>query len=103
MKTEDRLLQLLGIATKAGKTRAGAFLTEKAVKTGEACLVLIASDTSERSAHDIRRMCEYYSVPCVVLADKDALGRFTGKAFRSVVAVVDEGLASAILRLYEAM
>lgn len=95
----DKLLNYLSLAARARKLRAGAFLTEKAVKEGAARLVVVAGDTSRRSAHDLARMCEYYSVPCVTYGDKESLGRHTGHEYRSVVAVTDEGLANAFLAL----
>ena len=40
----DRVLNLIGLAQKAGKVVSGEFMTEKAVKTGEAALVILAED-----------------------------------------------------------
>ena len=46
---QNRALSMLGIATKAGKTVTGEFSTEKAVKEGRACLVVVASDASNNT------------------------------------------------------
>ena len=45
----DRVLNLIGLAQKAGKVVSGEFMTEKAVKTGEAALVILAEDASENT------------------------------------------------------
>ena len=37
----NKVLSLLGLATRAGKIKSGSFLTEQAVKAGKAYLVLI--------------------------------------------------------------
>ena len=42
----DRILSLLSLATKAGKTVGGEMLVEKAVKEGKASLVIISSEAS---------------------------------------------------------
>ena len=41
---KDKVLNLIGLAQKAGKVVSGEFMTEKAVKTGEAALVILAED-----------------------------------------------------------
>ena len=43
----NRVLSLIGLATKAGKTVSGEFSTEKSVKTGKGLLVIVAEDASE--------------------------------------------------------
>ena len=46
MDSSKKALNLLGIATKAGKTASGEFMTEKAVKEGRAFLVLVSEEAS---------------------------------------------------------
>ena len=91
-----KALSMLGIATKAGKTVTGEFSTEKAVKDGRACIVLVAADASENTKKKFRNMCKYYHVTFRELADKDSLGRACGKEFRASLAVTDQGLAKVI-------
>lgn len=45
----DKILSLVGLATRAGKTASGEFCTEKEVKTGRAALVIVAGDASENT------------------------------------------------------
>mgnify|MGYP003196020549 CR=1 FL=1 len=45
----NRVLSLIGLATKAGKTVSGEFSTEKSVKTGKGLLVIVAEDASENT------------------------------------------------------
>ncbi|MBQ3515694.1 MAG: ribosomal L7Ae/L30e/S12e/Gadd45 family protein, partial [Lachnospiraceae bacterium] len=42
----DKILALLGLATKAGNVVSGEFMVEKMVKAGKAKLVIVATDTS---------------------------------------------------------
>ena len=48
MKNSSKVLSLVGLATRAGKTVSGEFSTEKSVKTGKSFLVLVAEDASDR-------------------------------------------------------
>ena len=55
----NRVLSLIGLATKAGKTVSGEFSTEKSVKTGKGLLVIVAEDASENTKKKIRNMCSF--------------------------------------------
>lgn len=95
---KHKALSMLGIATKAGKTVTGEFSTEKAVKEGRACLVIVAEDASDNTKKKFRNMCDYYQVIYKVFADKNALGNACGKEFRASLAVIDAGLANAVVK-----
>lgn len=90
------MLSLIGLATKAGKTASGEFLTEREVKSGKAALVIVAGDASENTKKKFRNMCDYYKVPIYFYEDKDTLGHAMGKQFRASLAVLDEGFAKGI-------
>lgn len=92
----DRVLNMIGLAQKAGKVVSGEFMTEKAVKTGTACLVILAEDASDNTKKKFRNMCEFYEVDYREYAPKDHLGHSMGKEFRASLAITDEGLAQAV-------
>lgn len=94
--TGNKVLSLIGLATKAGKTASGEFLTEREVKSGKAALVIVAGDASENTKKKFRNMCDYYKVPIYFYEDKDTLGHAMGKQFRASLAVMDEGFAKGI-------
>ena len=87
----NRVLSLIGLATKAGKTVSGEFSTEKSVKTGKGLLVIVAEDASENTKKKFRNMCSFYEVPI-------CLGRAMGKEYRACLAVQDENFAKAIMK-----
>ena len=94
--TGNKVLSLIGLATKAGKTASGEFLTEREVKSGKAALVIVAGDASENTKKKFRNMCDYYKAPIYFYEDKDTLGHAMGKQFRASLAVLDEGFAKGI-------
>lgn len=99
--TGNKVLSLIGLATKAGKTASGEFLTEREVKSGKAALVIVAGDASENTKKKFRNMCDYYKVPIYFYEDKDTLGHAMGKEFRAMVAVTDAGFAKGIVKHLE--
>ncbi len=92
----NKSLSLLSLATKAGKTKSGEFLTEKAVKEGDAYLVIVAADASDNTRKRFQNMCDFYKVPIYFYADKDTLGHAMGKEFRASLAILDEGFAKGM-------
>lgn len=93
----NKVLSLVGLATKAGKTVSGEFSTEKSVKSGKSWLVIVADDSSENTKKKFRNMCEFYDVPVYFLSDKETVGRAMGKEFRASLSIQDENFAKAIL------
>ena len=49
-KDEKQIYSLIGLCQKAGYVKAGEFMTEKTVKSGAACLVIVAGDSSENKS-----------------------------------------------------
>ena len=96
-----KILSLISLATKAGKTVSGEFSVENAVKEKKAVLVLVSEEASDRSKKMYRDMCEYYHVPLYFLGSKEELGHFTGKEFRASVAILAEGFKDAIIKQIE--
>ena len=94
--TGNKVLSLMGLATKAEKTASEELLTEREGKSGKAALVIVAGDASENTKKKFRNMCDYYKVPIYFYEDKDTLGHAMGKQFRASLAVLDEGFAKGI-------
>ena len=97
---KNKILSLLGLATKAGKVVSGEFSTEKAVKSGKGLLVVIAEDASDNTKKKFSNMCHFYEVPLLFVGDKEELGKCTGKEFRASLAVLDENFTKAIMKNY---
>ena len=74
----------------------GEFLTEKAIRDGEAYLVIVAEDASANTKKKFSDSCKFYQVAYAEFGDKDTLGKAIGKEFRASVAVTNSGFAKAI-------
>lgn len=98
---QNKMLSLVGLATKAGKTVSGEFMTEREVKSGRAALVIVADDASDNTKKKFRNMCEFNKVPIYFYGDKDTLGHAMGKEFRASLAILDVGFAKGIRKAFE--
>ena len=98
MENNRKVLNLIGLATKAGKAVSGEFSTEKAVKTGKAFLVIISEEASDNTRKMFTNMCTYYEVPVYIFGKKEELGHAMGKEMRASLAIVDEGFSKAMVK-----
>lgn len=97
----DRILSLVGLAKRGRNVVSGEFATEKAIKTGAACLVIVATDASDNTKKLFTDKCSFYEVPIFFYSDKEEIGRALGCQSRASLAVTDEGLANAITKKFE--
>ncbi|MEB3101120.1 ribosomal L7Ae/L30e/S12e/Gadd45 family protein [Paenibacillaceae bacterium T2] len=95
---KDKLLSYLGLCLKAGKLATGDEGALKAVRSGQARLVLLAEDASENAKKKYRDKCGFYRIPLVEVLSRAELGSSLGKKDRVVVAVLDTGFADLILK-----
>lgn len=101
MENNKKILNLLGLATKAGKIVSGEFMTEKAIKDGRACLVILSEEASPNTRKMFSNMCTYYKVPIHFFGKKEELGHSMGKEMRASLAVLDVGFSKALVKQIE--
>ncbi len=99
----DKVLSMISLATKAGKTAGGEFSVEKAVKEGRASMVIVSVEASDNTKKKFTNMCSYYTVPIYFYGTKEELGHFMGKEFRASVAILDEGFKNALEKQFLSM
>ena len=93
----NKALSLIGLASKARKVSSGEFSVEKAVKSQNAYLVIIAEDASDNTRQKFTDMCSFYETPIIYYSTKDSLGRCIGKEYRASLAILDENFAKGIM------
>ncbi|MCL2366697.1 MAG: 50S ribosomal protein L7 [Oscillospiraceae bacterium] len=96
---QDRNLQLLGLARKAGLLAVGCEASGAAARSGKSKLIISASDASERAQRNARINAEAgYTMCTVVPYTKFELGNVTGRGSPGTVAFLDKGLAVKFLQ-----
>ncbi len=97
----DKVLTLLGFASKAGKLSFGSAKATENIKTKKAKLIIISNDISQKSKKEIVFWAEKSGVPFLILSDtatntlSNAVGRNCG-----ILSVNDNSFASAITEEY---
>ena len=83
MASAAKTISLIGFAAHARKLLFGSFSCEKGVRSGKARLILADEGLSARSMKDVHNMCEYYSVPLVVISPEGELARIKWRLLRT--------------------
>lgn len=94
-----RFTQLLGLAMRAGYIVTGEERVVQKIRSGQADLVLIASDASKNTAKKLTDKSSYYKVPHLNCLDRQTLGQALGYGERVAVAVTNKGFATQLLKL----
>lgn len=98
--TENRkrsAFRLLGLARRAGAVAPGTEAVRRAIREGEAQLVLMARDASSVQLDKIRTTLHDRAIPQAILGDRSMLGSAVGLAPLSAVAVTNVELAGQLL------
>lgn len=94
-------LRLLGLARRAGAVAPGTDAVRRAIREGEARLVLIAGDASSTQVDKVRTTMHDKAIPQVVLGDRNTLGGALGLGPLTAVAVTSDSLAEKLVRELE--
>lgn len=98
MRNEQKVLNLLGLATRAGKLISGEDLTLKEIRLEQAKIVFIANDASENTRKKISDKCQYYKIPYTIQYSRAEISQAIGKE-RTIVCLTDAGFAKKIREL----
>lgn len=96
---QSKIFSLLGLATKSRNVVSGEFMTEKAVKSKDAKLVIVGTDASDNTKKQFRDMCGFYKVDIYIYGTKEELGHAMGKEMRATLAVTDTGFSKSLIKL----
>ncbi|HIW11889.1 MAG TPA: ribosomal L7Ae/L30e/S12e/Gadd45 family protein [Candidatus Salinicoccus stercoripullorum] len=97
----DKILNLLGIAKRAGRLTTGEEKTIESVRGRSAKIVFLASDAGASTSKKIRDKCSYYDIPLIDEYTNAELSQATGASNRVVLSITDPGFSKKMLELQE--
>lgn len=97
---KNKVLNMLGLAMRAGKLVTGEELTLKEIRRNKARLVLIAADAGKNTHKNISDKCTYYKIPFTDRLTALEIGGAIGKP-RMVIGILDNGFAKKIGELIQ--
>lgn len=100
MKTEQAILNLLGIASSARQVVSGEEQVVKEVRGQSAKLVILSTDASKNTQKKLRDKCNSFNVELHEFGTRDVLGHATGRENRVSLAIMDKGFAKKFSELF---
>ncbi len=96
MIRQDKVQSLVGLARKAGKVMAGQTAVDKAVRSRQARLVILAQDAALNTRKHFIDLCRAKNIPLRLYGKKEDWGRWMGKDETAILAVLHDGFARAL-------
>ena len=97
---DDKVLNMLGLASKARKIIAGSDAVMREIKANRAKIVLISNDSSPKTIDNFRKKCYFYKIPCLVKYKTEEISQSIGK-FNHVIAINDPNFSGILLKYLE--
>ena len=92
---KEKVLNLLGLATRAGLLVSGEDIVIDAIQKKKAKIVFIGSDASDNTVDKFQKKCFHYKIEVNTMFTSEELSRSIGKT-RMVLAIVDLGFYKSI-------
>lgn len=99
MTGPDRVLQLLGLAARAGLVVSGTGRVVTGVRGGDVAFALVANDLTETGRAKLIPLLEREAVPHAVRYTRVELGRAVGRSPLAAVGVADAGFGDRLAAL----
>jgi ribosomal protein L7Ae-like RNA K-turn-binding protein len=90
---EQRLLDLIGLAARAGRLVSGTDAVRQGVREGKVMLVLLAADASPTQHDKLRPLLEARSIRYHLLLSREQMGAAIGRAPVAAVGLTDAGFS----------
>lgn len=98
MNNNQKALNLLGLAMRAGQLKTGETTVIESVRSGRSKVVIVACNASENTLKLFRNKCAFYDVPLYDDWTREEMSQAIGKN-RTSCTIIDKGFAKALTQL----
>ena len=95
----DRVIQMIGLATRARKTVFGTDAVTMEMAKGKVKMVFVSTESSDNTKNKFINKCEYYKAKLVIKLNCTELMKATGKDNLMVVGITDMGFVNNLNNL----
>ena len=92
---EQKVLNLLGLATRAGQLVSGEEIVIDAMRKNKAKIVFLGNDCSENTLDKFKKKCFHYKTELNTMFSSEEISHSIGKN-RMVIALTDQGFYTTI-------
>ena len=96
---KNKILNLLGLATKAGNIVAGNNACENALKMKKIKMLVISEEASEKTKKNYKFYAEKYNIPIIFMGTIEELSQVIGQKNKAIIGVKDINIVKGIQKL----
>ena len=94
-----KILGLIGLAAKARKICFGADSVEEQIKKKKVYLVIVATNSSDRTKEKFKKLCEENKISIIIDEQIETLSKSIGKSNKAIIGVEEENIAKEIIKI----
>lgn len=95
----NKILGLIGFAARARKIAFGADSVEIQVRKKKINLIIIATDSSERTKSKFGTLSNQYNIPIMAIGTIEELSKAIGKSNKAILGIQDINLSNEIQKI----
>ena len=99
MERGKRILGLIGLAAKARKICFGADSVEEQIKKRKVFLIIVATNSSDRTKEKFIKLSEEYQIPIIIQSEIELLSKAIGKSNKAIIGIEEKNIANEIEKI----
>lgn len=94
-----KILGLIGLAARARKICFGADSVELEIQKKKVHLVIVATDSSDRTKEKFQNICKEYGIPIIIKGEIENLSKAIGKSNKAIIGIEERNIATEIQKI----
>ena len=94
-----KILGLIGLAARTRKICFGADSVEEQIKKKKVYLVIVATDSSDRTKEKFKKLCEENKITIIVYEQIETLSKSIGKSNKAIIGIEEQNIAKEIIKI----
>ncbi len=96
---KNKILNLLGLAERAGNVVYGNNACESALKMNKIKMLIISEEASDKTKKNYKFYAERYNIPIIFLGTIDELSKAIGQKNKAIIGIKDINIVKGIQKL----
>ena len=99
MLINSKICGLLGLARRAGKLSFGTESCKQDIERNKIKLVIIATDTAERTKMNFRNICKEKKIPILEILNIEEMSNSIGQNNKAIIGIKDINFSNEIIKI----
>ncbi len=96
---KNKILGLIGLATRAGEVCFGADSVEQEIKKKKVQLIIVATDASNRTKEKFQAFSKMHEVPIIIEGEIEILSKAIGKSNKAIIGIKNKNIAKEVMKI----